>query len=101
MKPMSYEIFYGSGGHSGPYVGMAKVKAQIRELWKGGKESEVHVHRRDAAGLGGYWYLGTYRLRRNGERIWPQPRAEWSLGRDREWNRERRGREEGRGGHKG
>lgn len=84
---VGYDLFYGSGGHIGPFWGMAAVKQWVRQQWQSGRESEVHVHRRCAEGLGGYWYIGTYRLRRNGERIWPRPQAEWSIGRDRYWNR--------------
>lgn len=90
MKLPAYELFWGSGGHSGPYLGMNKVMEEITKRWKDGKEEEIHVHRRDAAGLGGYWYIGSYRLRRNGEKIWPRPYPEWWIGRDRIFNREKR-----------
>lgn len=90
MKLPTYELFWGSGGHSGPYLGMNKVMEEITKRWKDGKEEEIHVHRRDAAGLWGYWYIGSYRLRRNGEKIWPRPYPEWWIGRDREFNREKR-----------
>lgn len=84
---MTYELFWGSGGHSGPYSGMAAVKKEIKKQWAAEREDYIHVHRRDAAGLGGYWYLGSYRLKRNGERLWPRPQPEWWIGRDRDWNR--------------
>lgn len=85
--PMGYELFWGSGGHSGPYWGMEEVKQCVWRLWASGRETYVHVHRRCAEGLGGYWYLGSYRLQYNGEKIWPKPLAEWHIGRDRVWNR--------------
>lgn len=85
--PQGYELFWGTGGHSGPYWGMEEVKQVVWQKWHSGKEPEIHVHRRCAEGLGGYWYVGSYRLRRNGERIWPKPLAEWLIGRDRVWNR--------------
>jgi hypothetical protein len=69
---------------------MNRVMDEINKRWKDGREDYIHVHRRDAAGLGEYWYVGSYRLRRNGERIWPRPYAEWWIGRDRDWNREKR-----------
>lgn len=86
-RAAAYELFWGSGGHSGPYHGMDKAMAHIRAVWKSGTETHIHVHRRDAAGLGGYWYIGSYRLKWNGLRIWPKPYPEWWIGRDRDWNR--------------
>lgn len=83
----SYEIFYGSGGHSGPYIGMQAVVKRVDQIWKSQTEYEVHVHLRHKDGLGGYWYLGSYRLKINGEKIWPKPLAEGHIGRDRVWNR--------------
>ena len=85
--PMGYELFYGSGGHSGPYWGMEEVKQCVWRLWAAGGESHIHVHRREKAGLGGYWYMGSYRLKINGEKIWPKPLAEWYISRDKVWNR--------------
>lgn len=88
-SPQGYELFWGSGGHSGPYWGMEEVKQWVWAHWAVGKETHIHVHRRDKAGLGGYWYLGSYRLQINGEKIWPKPLAEWHIGRDRVWNRQK------------
>lgn len=82
-----YELFWGSGGHGGPYKDMKAVKKEVDNQWKAEREDYIHVHRRDAAGLGGYWYIGSYRLKKNGERVWPRPIAEWWIGRDRDWNR--------------
>lgn len=85
--PQGYELFWGTGGHSGPYWGMEDVQRAVWQEWHSGREPEIHVHRRCAEGLGGYWYIGSYRLRRNGEKLWPRPLAEWLIGRDRVWNR--------------
>lgn len=83
----SYEIFYGSDGHGGPYIGMQAVVKRVDQIWKAQTESVVHVHLRHKDGLGGYAYLLSYRLKRNGEKIWPRPYEEWWIGRDRVWNR--------------
>lgn len=82
----SYEIFYGSGGHSGPYISMQAVIKRVDQIWKAKTESHVHVHLRHRDGLGGYLYLVSYRLKYNGEKIWPKPLAEWYISRDKVWN---------------
>ena len=87
LENNAYEIFYDSGGHSGPYIGMQAVLQRVDQIWKAQTEYMVHVHLRHKDGLGGYAYLLSYRLKRNGEKIWPRPSEEWHIGRDRVWNR--------------
>ena len=52
---MTYELFYGSGGHSGPYHDLQSAKDRAARLLGGSKsETHIYIQPRLAEGIGGY-----------------------------------------------
>lgn len=50
-----YELFYGSGGHGGPYSSAREASKAARRLLRGSRsERSIEVRERSATGMGGY-----------------------------------------------
>jgi hypothetical protein len=52
---MTYELFYGTGGHGGPYHSYDEAKSRAIALLKGSaSEVSITIRFRDANGVSGY-----------------------------------------------
>ncbi len=52
---MTYELFYGTGGHGGPYQSYDEAKERAIALLRGSQsERSITIHTRTSEGVGGY-----------------------------------------------